>query len=90
MEANITVMTVANKIKNNFSSFLFNDEVIGWAAKENSKKRFKYKYDLWTIQSTFKWANRNILKIASSLVFSFLKILLISFFEILRVDLVLT
>ena len=61
MEANITVMTVTNKIKNNFSSFLFNDEVIGWAAKENSKKRFKYKYDLWTIQSTFKWANRNIL-----------------------------
>ena len=54
-------MTVTNKIKNNFSSFLFNDEVIGWAAKENSKKRFKYKYDLWTIQSTFKWANRNIL-----------------------------
>ncbi len=52
---------VTNKIKNNFSSFLFNDEVIGWAAKENSKKRFKYKYDLWTIQSTFKWANRNIL-----------------------------
>ena len=48
MEANITVMTVTNKIKNNFSSFLFNDEVIGWAAKENSKKRFKYKYDLWT------------------------------------------
>ena len=51
MEANITVMTVTNKIKNNFSSFLFDDEVIGWAAKENSKNRFKHKYDLWTIQS---------------------------------------
>ena len=66
MDANITVMTVTNKIKNNFSSFLFDDEVIGWAAKENSKNRFKYKYDLWTIQSTFKWANKNILKYRSN------------------------
>jgi len=35
---------------------------LGWAAKENSKLRFKSIYDLWTLQSTSKWANKKIMK----------------------------
>ena len=60
MDANITVMIAIKKIKNLPSSFLFDDPVLGWAGNENTKKRFKSKYDLWTLQSTFKWANKNI------------------------------
>ena len=44
----------------NLSSFLFNDKILGWAGYENSKKRFKSKTDLWTLQSTFNWANKKI------------------------------
>jgi len=33
---------------------------LGWAANENSKKRFKSKNDLWTLQSTKRWANKVI------------------------------
>ena len=53
MNANLTVMVVLKKTKNKISSYFFNDKILGWAAKENSKKRFNYKYDLWTLQSTF-------------------------------------
>ena len=60
MDANITVMIAIKRIKNLPSSFLFDDPVLGWAGNENTKKRFKSKYDLWTLQSTFKWANKNI------------------------------
>ena len=60
MDANITVMIAIKKTKNSPSSFLFDDPVLGWAGNENTKKRFKSKYDLWTLQSTFKWANKNI------------------------------
>ena len=60
MDANITVMIAIKKNKKSPSSFLFNDPVLGWAGNENTKKRFKSKYDLWTLQSTFKWANKNI------------------------------
>ena len=62
MDANITVMIAIKRIKNLPSSFLFDDPVLGWAGNENTKKRFKSKYDLWTLQSTFKWANKNINK----------------------------
>ena len=62
MDANITVMIAIKKTKNSPSSFLFDDPVLGWAGNENTKKRFKSKYDLWTLQSTFKWANKNINK----------------------------
>ena len=41
MDANITVMFVIKKTNKNVSSYLFDDKVLGWAAKENSKKRFK-------------------------------------------------
>ena len=54
MDANITVMIAIKKNKKSPSSFLFDDPVLGWAGNENTKKRFKSKYDLWTLQSTFK------------------------------------
>ena len=44
MDANLTVMIVTNKLKQSNSSYFFNDEMLGWAAYENSKKRFNYKY----------------------------------------------
>jgi predicted NAD/FAD-dependent oxidoreductase len=50
------------KTNKNVSSYLFDDNVLGWAAKENSKKRFKSHQDLWTLQSTHKWANKKINK----------------------------
>ena len=62
MDANITVMFLIKKTNKNVSSYLFDDSVLGWAAKENSKKRFKSYQDLWTLQSTYKWANKNINK----------------------------
>ena len=62
MDANITVMIVIKKIKTNISSYLFDDKILGWAAYENSKKRFKSNQDLWTLQSTFDWANKKINK----------------------------
>ena len=62
MDANITVMFVVKKTKKNVSSYLFGDKILGWAAKENSKKRFKINQDLWTLQSTHNWANKKINK----------------------------
>jgi predicted NAD/FAD-dependent oxidoreductase len=62
MDANITVMFSINKTNNNVSSYLFDDKILGWAAKENSKKRFKGDQDLWTLQSTHNWANKKINK----------------------------
>jgi len=62
MDANITVMMATKKTRSNISSFFFSDKVLGWAAYENSKKRFKSDYDLWTLQSTYKWANKVINK----------------------------
>jgi renalase len=62
MDANITVMIVIKKTKININSYLFDDKILGWAAKENSKKRFKSSQDLWTLQSTYGWANKKINK----------------------------
>ena len=62
MDANITVMIEIKKTNTNVSSYLFDDKILGWAAKENSKKRFKTKTDLWTLQSTYNWANKKINK----------------------------
>jgi renalase len=62
MDANITVMMTTKKTKPNISSYFFSDIILGWAAYENSKKRFKSEYDLWTLQSTYKWANKKINK----------------------------
>ena len=60
MDANITILIEIKKTNIGYSSFLFNDRILGWAGYENSKKRFKSKTDLWTLQSTFNWANKKI------------------------------
>ncbi len=60
MDANITILMEIKKTNLGYSSFLFNDRILGWAGYENSKKRFKSKTDLWTLQSTFNWANKKI------------------------------
>jgi predicted NAD/FAD-dependent oxidoreductase len=60
MDANITILIEIKKTKLGYSSYLFNDRILGWAGYENSKKRFKSKSDLWTLQSTFNWANKKI------------------------------
>jgi renalase len=62
MDANITVMIVVKNTNKNISSYFFNDKILGWAANENSKKRFKSNHDLWTLQSTHNWANKRINK----------------------------
>ena len=62
MDANITVMMTTKKSKFNVSSYFFSDKILGWAGNENSKMRFKSKNDLWTLQSTYSWANRKINK----------------------------
>ena len=60
MDANITVMMATKKNNHNVSSYFFNDKILGWAGNENSKMRFKSKNDLWTLQSTYSWANKEI------------------------------
>ncbi len=62
MDANITVMMTIKKTKPNISSYFFSDKILGWAGNENSKKRFISKNDLWTLQSTYLWANKKINK----------------------------
>ena len=84
MDANITVMIAIKKNKKSPSSFLFDDPVLGWAGNENSKKRFKSKYDLWTLQSTFKWANKNIDKNKKNLKKNS-KILIDKFFKLTKI-----
>ena len=63
MQPNITVMLVFKNQENKFiSSMRFNDKMLAWAANENSKKRFKSKLNLWTLQSSLKWSKKNINK----------------------------
>ena len=84
MDANITVLIAIKKNKKTPSSFLFDDPVLGWAGNENTKKRFKSKYDLWTLQSTFKWANKNIDKNKKNLKKNS-KILIDKFFKLTKI-----
>ena len=84
MDANITVMIAIKKNKKSPSSFLFDDPVLGWAGNENTKKRFKSKHDLWTLQSTFKWANKNIDKNKKNLKKNS-KILIDKFFKLTKI-----
>ena len=85
MDANITVMIAIKKNKETPSSFVFDDSVLGWAGNENTKKRFKSKYDLWTLQSTFKWANKNIDKNKKNLKKNS-KILIDKFFKLTKIE----
>ncbi len=61
MEPNITVMLAFKNQKTvPVSSIKFNDDILTWAALENSKKRFKSSNSLWTLQSSIGWARKNI------------------------------
>ena len=61
MKPNITVMIAFKNSKNiPVSSIKFNDEILSWAANENSKGRFKSNTSLWTLQSSIGWALKNI------------------------------
>ena len=61
MEPNITTMIAfKNQKKIPISSIKFNDEILTWAANENSKKRFNSSNSLWTLQSSVKWAKKTI------------------------------
>tara|TARA_E500000178_G_scaffold61258_1_gene57928 strand:- start:1159 stop:2121 length:963 start_codon:yes stop_codon:yes gene_type:complete len=63
MQPNITVMIALKNQKNlPISSIKFNDDVLAWAASENSKKRFKSNINLWTLQATLKWSKKTINK----------------------------
>lgn len=61
MEPNITTMIAFKNQKDvSVSSIKFNDDILTWAANENSKKRFSSSNSLWTLQSSVKWAKKTI------------------------------
>ena len=63
MQPNITVMIAfKNQKKLPISSIKFNDDILAWAANENSKKRFKSNINLWTLQATLNWSKKTINK----------------------------
>ena len=63
MQPNITVMLALKNQKTlPISSVKFNDDILAWAANENSKKRFKSNINLWTLQATLKWSKKTINK----------------------------
>ena len=81
MDANITVLMAIKKNKHNISSYFFNDKILGWAGNENSKNRFSSTNDLWTLQSTYVWANQKINKNRENKKLN-TKILIEKFFEL--------
>ena len=61
MEPNITTMLAfKNQRSVPVSSIKFNDDILTWAAFENSKNRFNSSNSLWTLQSSVVWAKKNI------------------------------
>ena len=81
MQPNITVMLALKNQKTlPISSIKFNDDILAWAANENSKKRFKSNIDLWTLQATLKWSKKTINKyktdksVMSKLITRFIKL----------------
>ncbi len=64
MQPNLTLMVAFNKSLNlNLSAISFeNDDVLGFAANENTKKKvlINKNLELWTIQSSLKYALKNI------------------------------
>ena len=64
MQPNLTVMVAFNKsLKLDLSAIHFeNDDVLGFAANENTKKKnlINKNLELWTIQSSLKYAVKNI------------------------------
>ena len=81
MQPNITGMiAIKNKKNSLISSIRFNDDILSWAANENSKKRFKSNINLWTLQASLKWSISKInkykrnSKIMNELISRFLKL----------------
>ena len=81
MQPNITVMIALKNQKTlPISSIKFDDNILAWAANENSKKRFKSNINLWTLQATLKWSKKTINKykkdksIMSQLITRFIKL----------------
>ena len=63
MQPNITVMiALKNQESLPISSIKFNDDILAWAANENSKNRFKSNISLWTLQATLMWSKKTINK----------------------------
>jgi renalase len=63
MQPNITVMiALKNKKELPISSIKFDNNMLAWAANENSKKRFKSILNLWTLQASLKWSKKTINK----------------------------
>ena len=63
MQPNITAMLAfKNQKELPISSIKFNDDILTWAANENSKKRFKSNLDLWTLQASLEWSKKTINK----------------------------
>ena len=61
MKPNITVMLTIKNHKNlPISSIKFNDNILAWAANENSKMRFKSDKILWTLQCTETFSKKII------------------------------
>ena len=82
MEPNITAMLALNNLKIlNISSIKLDDEILTWAANENSKKRFKSNISLWTLQASLKWSKKYInyckknKKILNLIISKFLKLM---------------
>ena len=63
MQPNITVMVAfKNQKELPISSIKFDDDILAWAANENSKKRFKSNLNLWTLQASLEWSKKTINK----------------------------
>ena len=63
MKPNITVMLAfKNQSEIPISSIKFDDDILTWAANENSKKRFKSNLNLWSLQASVKWSQKMINK----------------------------
>ena len=61
MTPNITVMVAYKNYKKlPINSIKFNDEVIAWAAQENTKNRFEANQILWTVDCTEKFSKKII------------------------------
>ena len=70
MIPNMTVMLAFKNQKHiPLSSIKFNDDIIAWAANENSKNRFKSKINLWTIQTTVNYSKKIIDKYKKKKIF---------------------
>jgi len=61
MTPNITVMVAYKNYKKlPINSIKFNDEIIAWAAQENTKERFRTNTILWTLQCAESFSKRMI------------------------------